>query len=120
MEGRTEDGGSDRGSATIWVLVVMAMVWFLVVALLFVGSARIARHRAQSAADLSALAGAVRAFAAPEEACPRARALAEANRVSLTRCAVRAGVVDVRVAVRIVLPWLGEQSATADARAGPR
>ncbi|WP_405143523.1 Rv3654c family TadE-like protein [Sphaerisporangium viridialbum] len=110
----------DRGAASVWVLGVMVLIWFLAAAFLLVGAARTAHHRAQSAADLSALAAAVQALAAPEKACRRARELAEANQASIRRCVVRAGVVDVRVAVRLVLPGLGERSAVAESRAGPR
>ncbi|MEV7966513.1 Rv3654c family TadE-like protein [Sphaerisporangium sp. NPDC088356] len=110
----------ERGAAAVWVLAFMVLIWFLAATLLWVGSARIARHRAQSAADLSALAAAVQALAAPERACRRARDLAEENHASITRCVIRAGVVDVRVVVRLVLPGLGERSAVAESRAGPR
>ncbi|MEU8268782.1 Rv3654c family TadE-like protein [Sphaerisporangium sp. NPDC049002] len=110
----------ERGAAAVWVVGLMVLIWFLAATVLFVGAARIARHRAQSAADLSALAAAVQALAAPEKACGRARALAETNHASITRCVVRAGVVDVRVAVRLVLPGLGERPAVAESRAGPR
>jgi secretion/DNA translocation related TadE-like protein len=98
----------------------MALIWTVAAMLLLVGSARTARHRAQSAADLSALAGAAQALAAPQQACQRARDLAAANHASITRCSVRAGVVNVRVAVRLAIPWLGEHFAVAESRAGPR
>ncbi|WP_308201483.1 Rv3654c family TadE-like protein [Sphaerisporangium perillae] len=113
-------GERERGAGTVWVVAVMALIWFMAVALLLMGTARIARHRAEAAADLSALAGATQALAAPETACRRARDLAAANHASMTRCVVREGVVDVRVKVRLVLPWLGERSTFADSRAGPR
>ncbi|WP_372455576.1 Rv3654c family TadE-like protein [Sphaerisporangium fuscum] len=112
--------GGDRGSGTVWVLAGVVLIWFLAGTVLFVGSARVARHRAQSAADLSALAGAAHALAAPERACLRARDLAGANHASLVRCVVRDGVVDVRVSVRLSLPGLGPRFALADSRAGPR
>ncbi|GGK98776.1 hypothetical protein Sme01_59940 [Sphaerisporangium melleum] len=98
----------------------MAVIWFIAAALLVVGAGRIARHRAQSAADLSALAGAARAIAAPETACRSAREAAKANRASVSRCVVGDGVVFVRVKVALTLPWTGDLSAVADARAGPR
>ncbi|MDH2426731.1 Rv3654c family TadE-like protein [Sphaerisporangium sp. TRM90804] len=118
---REESRGGDRGAGTVWVLALMGLVWVSAVALVLVGSARVARHRAQSAADLSALAAAVHALAAPEKACGHARRLATANHASLRRCVVRAGVVDVKVAARFVLPGLdGPLEAEAEARAGPR
>ena len=120
--GRTpdRDRGRDRGSGTVWVLAMMTLISFMTAASLLVGTARIARHRAEAAADLSALAGATQALAAPETACRRARDLAAANHASMTRCVVRGGAVDVRVKVRLVFPWFGEHSTFADSRAGPR
>jgi secretion/DNA translocation related TadE-like protein len=112
--------GREKGSATIWVISLTALVWFVAGILLAAGSSRVARHRAQAAADLSALAGAVHALAAPARACREARALATANHAALTRCDVHTGVIQVRVVVRSHLPVLGPKIVTADARAGPQ
>ncbi|MFC4529767.1 Rv3654c family TadE-like protein [Sphaerisporangium dianthi] len=113
-------GARDRGSGTIWVVASMALIWFTAGTLVLAGAARIARHRARSAADLSALAGASRVLIAPETACRHARDLAVANHASITRCQVRGTVVVVRVEVPLRLPWFGDHHATAEARAGPR
>ncbi|MFC6079529.1 Rv3654c family TadE-like protein [Sphaerisporangium aureirubrum] len=111
--------GCERGSATIWLICVMALVWLVAGGLVASGMVRVARHRAQSAADLSALAGAVHALAAPAQACHRARTLATANHATLTRCTVRTGVIQVQVAVQLPIPLLGLRTMTAHARAGP-
>ncbi|WP_425451456.1 Rv3654c family TadE-like protein [Sphaerisporangium album] len=110
----------DRGSATVWVLGPMALVWLLAGVMLLAGVARVGRDRAQSAADLSALAGAGQALAAPERACRLAGDIAHANGASLRRCVVDAGVVDVSVIIPLKLPWVGRRSITATSRAGPR
>ncbi|GII81226.1 hypothetical protein Sru01_62080 [Sphaerisporangium rufum] len=110
----------ERGSATIWVIALMALVWLAAAAVLLYGAARLASHRAQAAADLGALAGAVHALAEPAAACRRARELVEANGALVTGCVVHSGVVDLQVAFSLSLPLAGERTAVAEARAGPR
>lgn len=112
-------GKGDKGSATVWTVTVMALLWFVAVVVVQVGVARVARHQAQSAADLSALAGAARARSAPEAACRRAADTARANHARLLHCALSGPVTEVMVAVPFTLPVLGEQTAQARARAGP-
>lgn len=110
----------DRGAATIWVTGLMALVFFVATAIVFAGTARVARHRARSAADLSALAAARLAFADPERGCVEASSLAAGNGAELIRCSIDGyGIADVQVTVRLSLPALGDRTITADARAGP-
>nr|WP_189248586.1 Rv3654c family TadE-like protein [Streptosporangium pseudovulgare] len=110
----------ERGSATIWAVAVVAAVWAVAAALMAVGAARVGRHRAQSAADLSALAAARLAFVVPDRGCARAEALARANGAEVTGCAVgQDGIADIQVTVRLSLPVLGPRPITALARAGP-
>jgi secretion/DNA translocation related TadE-like protein len=74
------------------------------------GSAVIARHRAQAAADLSALAAAASLPEGAAIACNRASVIAEA---------MSAGVVDCRVDDLDVVVTVGSGTARAGARAGP-
>ncbi|MEV4180141.1 Rv3654c family TadE-like protein [Streptosporangium canum] len=112
--------GRDRGAATIWVAGLMALVFAVTATVVFAGTARVARHRAQSAADLSALAAARLAFAAPERGCAEASSLAEGNGAMITRCFIDGdGIADVQVAVGLSLPVLGDRTIMANARAGP-
>jgi secretion/DNA translocation related TadE-like protein len=83
----------------------------------YLGSAVVARHRAQAAADLAALAAAARLAAGPESACAQARAVAREMRVSTTGCDVHDLDVVVTVDVRLAVGGWG--SAGAAARAGP-
>ena len=109
----------DRGSATVWVLALSGVLAVVGLAAVLVGAAVVARHRASSAADLSALAAAGRAVAGGD-ACGTAAEIAGANAAELTHCAVDAGaVVTVEVSVTARLGRLGAFSATARARAGP-
>jgi len=83
----------------------------------YLGSAVVARHRAQAAADLAALAAAARLAAGPEAACAQAKAVARQMRVSTTGCDVDDLDVVVTVDVRVAVGGWG--SARAAARAGP-
>jgi secretion/DNA translocation related TadE-like protein len=80
----------------------------------YLGSVVVARHRAQAAADLSALAAAARLPLGVQVACARATAVAREMRVDDVRCEV--DDLDVVVTVRVVAY---AAVARAAARAGP-
>ncbi|MEV7801497.1 Rv3654c family TadE-like protein [Microbispora sp. NPDC088329] len=109
----------ERGSATIWTMALMTVVWAVAMVVVQVGVARVARHRAQNAADFGALGAARVALAAPDEACERAEAITTANGASLRSCSLSDGVAEVTVRVRFLIPLLGPTTAAASARAGP-
>ena len=75
-----------------------------------IGTAVVARHRAQSAADLGALAAASRLPEGFDAACGRAAVIAEAMGVSVADCSVD----DLDVVIVILAG-----NARAAARAGP-
>lgn len=84
-----------------------------------VGAARVARHQARTAADLGALAGAVRAVEGEPVACARAAVLVAANHGRVRSC--RLDDLDLVVfaeATASPLPGL-RRVAHAGARAGP-
>lgn len=81
-----------------------------------VGAAVLARHRAQSSADLAALAAAATLPAGPAAACGRARDLAATMGSAVIDCAVTGLDVTVQVSVGV---RLGGREARAVARAGP-
>lgn len=94
---------------------------FLVAALLAValaglnlGSAVVARHRAQSAADLAALAGAAVVPAGVDTACASAAAVVRAMRAKQVECSLASLDLIVRVQVSVAVG-----QAQAAARAGP-
>lgn len=109
----------ERGSATVWTVVITALVWMTALVVVQAGVGRVARHRVQSAADLSALAAASWAFAAPEQACERARKIAAANGTRLESCLLAGGIADVAVSVDLTLLFAGSRTVRAVARAGP-
>lgn len=96
----------------------MVMVLALVAVLgLTLGSVVVARHRAQAAADLAALAAASELTAGPAAACVRAGEIATAMGASMPSCVVVELDVVVAVAVRARSRFGGLAHATA--RAGP-
>jgi secretion/DNA translocation related TadE-like protein len=109
----------ERGSAT---LLAAAMIAVLVAASLggvAVGSAVIARNRAQSVADLSALAAAGRLALGEDAACASAAAIAQRMDASIASCVVEDLDVVVNVNVAAELGRWGVGTAHAVARAGP-
>lgn len=95
----------------------MVMVLLAVTAgVAVLGSVVIARHRAQSAADLAALSAAAGIASGRQIACARAISVADAMRAMVTDCAVEGLDTIITVAVDAGVPgW----RASARARAGP-
>ena len=85
----------------------------------YVGSVVVARHRAQAAADLAALAAAARMPSGVGPACARATAVAHEMRVHDVQCEADDLDVLVTVQVRVGLSVTGVRMARAAARAGP-
>ncbi len=81
------------------------------------GSAVVARHRAQAAADLAALAAAVWLPRGVEVACRQAAGVSSAMSAVATGCAVEE--LDVVVTVDVATGRLLGGPARATARAGP-
>lgn len=116
----TGPGSRDQGSASLWALAVGLLVMAFAWAAVLVGLAVDARHRAESAADLSALAGAGAAEFGGD-GCGAAAGTAVANQAVLVRCSLAAdGSVTVEVAVALpagLARWTAGP-ATATSRAG--
>jgi secretion/DNA translocation related TadE-like protein len=105
---------TDRGSATVLgvgVIAVLCAVFGLVLAL---GQAVIVRHRAAGGADLAALAAADHWAEGTAAACARADRVARAQGARLVRCVISGEVSDVTVA-----SGTGPFTAETRARAGP-
>lgn len=128
----------DDGSATLWALALVLVLWVSVTGVLLAGIAISARHRAATAADLAALAAASALSAAslapptstmataadpiahPAAACAAAREIAAANRATIASCQVTGADVEVTATVTIdALRYLGAGAVSARARAGP-
>jgi secretion/DNA translocation related TadE-like protein len=86
---------------------------------LYLGSAVIARHRAQAAADLASLAAAGQVADGADTACARADLVARAMRTTVTQCVIEDLDVVVTVDASVALGRFGVGPARAAARAGP-
>ncbi len=109
-----EAGCGDRGSATVWVALTAATMCAVFAAVLCLGQAVAARHRAGGAADLAALAAADRALWGATDACAKAAEVAAAQGARMVRCSVAGEIADVRVRARF-----GPYAPSVRARAGP-
>ena len=108
----------DGGVATVWTAVVVAVLAGVAVFGCWLATAVAARHRAEAAADLGALAAASHATEGPAKACERARQVADRMSVTLLSC--RWQRLDALVEVRGAWPGpAGWAAPTARARAGP-
>jgi len=103
----------------VLAVAVLGVVLTLTVAVGQFGAASLARHRAQAAADLGALAAAVQLSGGHRAACAAAEAVIVAMRARSGGCSVQGldGVVSVEVPV--TLGRWGTGHAAANARAGP-
>lgn len=110
---------ADSGVATLWAAGGIAAIMAIIVFVFLLGAAEIARHRATSAADLSAIAAAGQAPSGEGQACDRAAWVARRMGVSLSSCRLDGwdALVEVTVPARGPLSTFG--SASARARAGP-
>lgn len=116
---RARRGGDDRGSGTIYVAAVAGVLATLVGAAALLGKAHVAHGRAESAADLAALAAAQALLDGSAEPCAIAAAIAARNAASVTACAIDGETVVVTAEVDVRLGPLGLAAASGTARAGP-
>jgi secretion/DNA translocation related TadE-like protein len=109
----------DDGAATVSVLAVGLLCVSVAAVFAAAGAATVARHRARSAADLAALAGAVHAAYGEVSACDHARRVASANGARLISCRVEG--LDVVVTTEVTPAGVAAVAgvARASARAGP-
>ena len=106
---------TDRGGATVLVVAMAGLLMFVMTGLAAAGGLVTAQRRAQSAADLAALAGASHF----DDACASAREVASRNAGALDACLVEGQEVLVTVSVAGPrVPWR-DVRVTAEARAGP-
>jgi len=110
---------NDRGSATVWSAMAMAALIAVVGVVLHLGAAVGARHRAEAAADLGALAAAAHAVEGSEVACAKAAVVTAGMSVVLASCRLDGwdAVVEVDAAGPAPIAALG--TAHGRARAGP-
>jgi len=113
------DAASDAGVATVWAATALAALAGVLAVGLHLGSAIVARHRAEAAADLAALAAAGHATDGETAACNEGQRVAEAMgaRVALCRLAGWEVLLEAQVPLPFALP--GTSTATGRAHSGP-
>lgn len=109
----------DAGTATVLAAAAVGVLVLLLGLGLQVGAATIARHRAESAADLGALAGARAVVRGRDVACGRAEAVVAGNGARLVACSVEGWTVVVDTATSCGCVPSVSGDATGRARAGP-
>lgn len=115
----------DTGSASLWVLAGGLLVLVLALAVGLRATAVVARHRAEAAADLAALAAAqgIGVDDTTATMCRRAARIAAANGARLQTCTVRldpsarSGTVQVTTAVLVRIAGVGSRQSVARAEA---
>ncbi|WP_371518096.1 Rv3654c family TadE-like protein [Kitasatospora sp. NBC_01300] len=115
--------GPDAGSATVWLLALAMLGTAVFAGTIAVGAVVAARHRAESAADLAALAAADRLLLDPDGGCGRAEGIAVAQGAGLVSCTVDRAGDAVEVVAEVTVGGLPARlplgPARARARAGP-
>ncbi len=109
----------DRGSATVTACLALSALLVVTLLIAQLGVAAVARHRAQAAADLGALAAAGVLDGGTSAACLRARWVTDAAGVRLRSCAASGWDVSVVVEASVSLGPIGTRIVGATARAGP-
>jgi secretion/DNA translocation related TadE-like protein len=108
----------DEGIATVWAAAGTAVIMAALLLGLHLGAAVAARHRAEAAADLAALAAAGQAVHGAGTACRRAEVIAQQMGGKVIRCLLSGW--DALVEVHVPVPLaLGGVEAVGRARAGP-
>ncbi|QSB05451.1 Rv3654c family TadE-like protein [Natronoglycomyces albus] len=109
----------EEGSASVVLTGVLAVIVILAAGFITVSNATVARHQAQGAADVAALAGARVVASQPDSVCDLASNLAAENAATLYECRS----TDFEVIVRVSVEAKGAAAlfgpAHAVARAGP-
>jgi secretion/DNA translocation related TadE-like protein len=112
----------DRGSSTVWIVIACLVTWAVATLALSIGGAVVARHRAESAADLAALAGARSVATGIGDACTEAEQVAAAMGARVVACERLADgslqVVAETALPRLLARWPDLPPARAVARAG--
>jgi secretion/DNA translocation related TadE-like protein len=108
----------DEGIATVWAATGAAVIMAALLLGLHLGAAVAARHRAEAAADLAALAAAGQAVHGAGIACRRAEVIAQQMGGEIIRCLLFGW--DALIEVHVPVPLaLASTEAVGRARAGP-
>nr|WP_280477904.1 Rv3654c family TadE-like protein [Nocardia asiatica] len=110
---------SEDGLATVFAcLALVALIWATLL-IAQVGCVVVARHRAQAAADLAALAAAGALVEGADTACDEAGELARRMGTRIRACTTSEWDVTVTVERNVPIGLYGVRIVRASARAGP-
>ncbi|WP_256387024.1 Rv3654c family TadE-like protein [Mycolicibacterium sp. GF69] len=110
---------ADHGSATPLAAAMVAVLVMITAGATYLGVAVAARHRAQAAADLGALAAAHGLASGADAACTWARAVLAAMSAEMVSCETADLDTVVVADIPVHLGRFGMGTARAMARAGP-
>lgn len=110
---------SDDGSATVTACLALATLVVLTVLVMHVGGVVAARHRAQTTADLAALAAAAELPEGAEAGCAAAELIGRRMNTAGILCEVAGWDVLITVEEKVPVGPFGARSIRAIARAGP-
>lgn len=109
---------ADRGVATVYACLGIVVLLAITGLAAHLGAAALARQRAETGADLAALAGAAKVLLGPDPVCTNVFRVAVANGVDVQSCSVVGTDVLVTVTAHAGAgPFAG--TAIGRARAGP-
>nr|WP_051407203.1 Rv3654c family TadE-like protein [Nocardia sp. CNY236] len=117
-EGLESSAGS-AGIATVFACSSLVALIAVTLLISHVGVTVVARHHAQAAADLAALAAAAVVVDGTEAACAEAEDLAERMQVRIQSCTVTGWDVTISTERNLPISLYGDRVVRAVARAGP-
>ncbi|MGW4774688.1 Rv3654c family TadE-like protein [Nocardia sp. NPDC004278] len=110
---------ADDGVATVFACLVLAALIGVTLLIGQVGVVIVGRHRAQAAADLSALSAAGELERGADAGCAAASEIASRMGVRILQCAVVQWDATVTVEGNVPIGLFGKRTVRAVARAGP-
>ncbi|MGW0004781.1 Rv3654c family TadE-like protein [Nocardia grenadensis] len=109
----------DEGAATVTACLALAGLIVVTVLVVQLGGVVVARHRAQAAADLAALAAAGELWHGAEAGCAAAESLGRRMVAHVARCEIDGWDAVITIEGKVPLGPFGTRSIRAVARAGP-
>lgn len=109
----------EDGSATVTACLALAGLIVVTVLVVQFGEVVVARHRAQAAADLAALAAAGELWHGAEAGCAAAESLGRRMAAHIAGCEIEGWDAVITIEEKVPLGPFGMRSIRAVARAGP-
>jgi secretion/DNA translocation related TadE-like protein len=110
---------NERGSGTLFTLLMGLLLLAAVVMATIWSAISVARHKLATAADLTALSAAQATQTPATDPCLVAQRIATTHHVQLAQCQITGDTVTIQVTTRLSLASLAHPTLTTTARAGP-